>query len=351
MSNSQCYAIITVMATAQHDGLLQEAGALEARALQELQELSNAQLCEEFRVKYLGRKGQLAQLLDQLRTLPPDVRAEAGRVLNLLKDKLSVGLEQRLALFAQTEQEARLRAEALDVTLPGRRQKPGSLHLITQVVKELEDIFVRLGFEVVSGPEVETDYYNFEALNIPKDHPARDDWDSFYIEGFEELLLRTHTSPVQIRVMQQRRPPVKIVVPGKCFRRDATDATHSTVFHQIEMLWVDKGINFAHLKGVIMAFIEEFYGKHFEARFVGDYFPFTEPSLQVHVRRKGNEKWLEIMGAGMVDPAVLQEVDYDPEEYTGFAFGLGVERMAMLKYGVDDIRTFYQNDMRFLEAF
>ncbi|MCS6936768.1 MAG: phenylalanine--tRNA ligase subunit alpha [Candidatus Bipolaricaulota bacterium] len=339
------------MATAQHDGLIQKARKLEEQALQELQALSSTRHCEEFRVKYLGRKGQLAQLLDGLQALAPDQRAEAGRLLNALKEMLTAKLEQRLAEFAHIEKEARLRAEALDVTLPGRRQKLGSLHLITQVTKELEDIFVRLGFEVVSGPEIETDYYNFEALNIPKDHPARDDWDSFYLDGFDDLLLRTHTSPVQIRVMQQRRPPVKVVCSGKCFRRDATDATHSPVFHQIEMLWVDKGINFAHLKGTILAFLEEFYGKGFEARFVGDYFPFTEPSIQVHVRRKGTEKWLEILGAGMVDPAVLQEVDYDPEEYTGFAFGLGVERMAMLKYGVDDIRTFYQNDMRFLEAF
>jgi phenylalanyl-tRNA synthetase alpha chain len=346
------------MATAQHDGLIEKAKRLEEQALRELKALSNAQLCEEFRVKYLGRKGQLAQLLDELKTLPPERRAEAGRALNALKETLTTELERRLDSFAHAEREARLRAEALDITLPGRRQKLGSLHLITQVTKELEDIFVRLGFEVVTGPEVETDYYNFEALNIPKDHPARDDWDSFYLDGFEDLLLRTHTSPAQVRVMQQRRPPVKVVVPGKCFRRDATDATHSMVFHQIEMLWVDKGISFAHLKGTIFAFIEEFYGKGFEARFVGDYFPFTEPSLQVHVRRKGSElrthhggRWLEILGAGMVDPAVLQEVDYDPEEYTGFALGLGVERMAMLKYGVDDIRTFYQNDMRFLEAF
>ncbi len=339
------------MATAQHDGLLQKARMLEEQALQELKALSNLQLCEEFRVKYLGRKGRLAQLLDELKTLSPEARAEAGRILNTLKESLAGRLAEKLALFATAEKETRLRLEAIDITLPGRRRKLGSLHLITQVTKELEDIFVRMGFEVVTGPEIETDYYNFEALNIHKDHPARDDWDSFYLEGFDDLLLRTHTSPVQIRVMQQRRPPVKIVCAGKCFRRDASDATHSPVFHQIEMLWVDKGISFAHLKGTIIAFVEEFFGKNFEARFVGDYFPFTEPSLQVHIRRKGSERWLEVLGAGMVDPAVLQEVDYDPEEYTGFAFGLGVERMAMLKYGVDDIRTFYQNDMRFLEAF
>jgi phenylalanyl-tRNA synthetase alpha chain len=343
---------------AKRDGLIQKTKELEQQALQELKTLTSTKLCEEFRVKYLGRRGQLSQLLDGLKTLPPAARAEAGRTLNTLKETLTAELEQRLASFASAEKEARLRAEALDVTLPGRRQKLGSLHLITQVTKELEDIFVRLGFEVITGPEVETEYYNFEALNIPKYHPARDDWDSFYIEGFDDLLLRTHTSPMQIRVMQHRRPPVKVVVPGKCFRRDATDATHSPVFHQIEMLWIDKGLNLAHLKGTILAFIEEFFGKNFEARFVGDYFPFTEPSLQVHVRRKGGdlrtrhgEGWLEILGAGMVDPAVLQEVDYDPEEYTGFAFGLGVERMAMLKYGVDDIRTFYQNDVRFLETF
>jgi phenylalanyl-tRNA synthetase alpha chain len=274
-----------------------------------------------------------------------------ARILNTLKETLAAELEKRLAQFALAEKEARLRAEALDVTLPGRRHKLGSLHLITQVTKELEDIFVRLGFEVVTGPEVETDYYNFEALNMPKDHPARDDWDSFYIEGFDDLLLRTHTSPVQIRVMQHRRPPVKVVVPASVFGAMPLMRPTPRSFIRSRCSGVDRGITLAHLKGTILAFIEEFFGKNFEVRFVGDYFPFTEPSLQVHVRRKGSDRWLEILGAGMVDPAVLQEVDYDPEEYTGFAFGLGVERMAMLKYGVDDIRTFYQNDIRFIETF
>jgi phenylalanyl-tRNA synthetase alpha chain len=223
-----------------------------------------------------------------------------------------------LAKKAQLE---KLAQERYDLSLPGKWRPLGKLHPLTQVRLEIEEIFLRLGFDVASGPEIETEYYNFEALNIGPDHPARDEWDSFYLG--EGVLLRTHTSPVQIRVMKERKPPVRIICPGRCFRRDNPDATHSPVFHQVELLWVEKGLTFAHLKWVIAEFVREFFGQGYEMRFSADYFPFTEPSAQVHIRKKGTERWLEIMGAGMVHPRVLEEVGYDPEEVSGFAFGLG----------------------------
>jgi phenylalanyl-tRNA synthetase alpha chain len=208
---------------------------------------------------------------------------------------------------------------------------------------------MRMGFDVATGPEIETEYYNFEALNIPAEHPARADWDTFYIT--EDTLLRPHTSPVQIRVMEATEPPVRIICPGRCYRRDSQDATHSPVFHQIELLWVEEGLTLANLKCVLEVFTSEFFGAEYEMRFSGDFFPFTEPSVQVHIRAPGAVDWLEIMGAGMVDPAVLSAVGYDPESVTGFAFGLGIERMAMLKYGIDDIRLFLANDLRFIQQF
>ncbi len=306
------------------------------------------QAVEALRVKFLGRKGLVTTAFDALRTLPPEERAAAGRLLNALKGEIASALE---ALHAQAEREAveaRLAAERYDLTLPGTWRPVGRLHPLTQVRREIEEIFMKLGFDVASGPEVETDYYNFEALAIGADHPARDEWDSFYIA--DGLLLRTHTSPVQIRVMKSQPPPVRIVCPGRCYRRDNPDATHSPVFHQIELLWVEKGLTFAHLKWILREFVTEFFGPGYEMRFAADFFPFTEPSAQVHIRKPPGE-WLEIMGAGMVDPAVLTEVGYDPEEVTGFAFGLGVERMAMLRWGIEDIRLFFQNDIRFLSQF
>ena len=303
---------------------------------------------EALRVRFLGRKGLVTAVFDALRTLPAEARAEAGKSLNALKGEITSALE---GLHAEVEREAvgaRLGAERYDFTLPGKWRPLGRLHPLTQVRREIEDIFLKLGFDVASGPEMETDYYNFEALAIPADHPARDDWDSFYIE--EGRLLRTHTSPVQIRVMKSQPPPVRIVCPGRCYRRDNPDATHSPVFHQIELLWVEKGLTMAHLKWILGEFVQAFFGPGYEMRISADFFPFTEPSAQVHIRKPPG-KWLEIMGAGMVDPAVLTEVGYDPEEVTGFAFGLGVERMAMLRYGVEDIRLFFQNDVRFLSQF
>ena len=328
--------------------LRKRAQELRAAWKKEKDEVTSLEALEAVRVKFLGRRGQLTQLLSTLKEFPPEVRAEAGRILNSLKQEISRELETQGAQLALETKKARLAAERYDLTLPGRWRPLGHLHPLTQVRLEIEDIFMRMGFDVATGPEVETDYYNFEALNIPEDHPARDEWDSFYID--EERLLRTHTSPVQIRVMKSRRPPVRVICPGRCYRRDTPDATHSPVFHQVELLWVEEGLTMANLKWIVEEFVRRFFGPGYEMRFSADYFPFTEPSAQVHIRRPGGE-WLEIMGAGMVDPAVLSEVGYDPEEVTGFAFGLGIERMAMLRWGIEDIRLFYQNDIRFLSQF
>ena len=328
--------------------LRKRAQELRAAWKKEKGEVTSPEALEAVRVKFLGRRGQLTQLLSTLKEFPPEVRAEAGRILNSLKQEISRELETQGAQLALETKKARLAAERYDLTLPGRWRPLGHLHPLTQVRLEIEDIFMRMGFDVATGPEVETDYYNFEALNIPEDHPARDEWDSFYID--EERLLRTHTSPVQIRVMKSRRPPVRIICPGRCYRRDTPDATHSPVFHQVELLWVEEGLTMANLKWIVEEFVRRFFGPGYEMRFSADYFPFTEPSAQVHIRRPGGE-WLEIMGAGMVDPEVLAEVGYDPEKVTGFAFGLGIERMAMLRFRVEDIRLFYQNDLRFLSQF
>ena len=302
-----------------------------------------------FRVEFLGRKGRVAQLLKTLGELDDSSRREAGRLLNELKARAAdafAALENGLSAARMSK---RLETESVDLSLPGVHQGPGRLHPLTAVQQEIESIFMRMGFDVATGPEIETEYYNFEALNIPAEHPARADWDTFYIG--EDTLLRPHTSPVQIRVMEETSPPVRIICPGRCFRRDAQDATHSPVFHQIELLWVEEGLTLANLKYVLELFTREFFGEEYEMRFSGDFFPFTEPSVQVHIRAPGADDWLEIMGAGMVDPAVLTAVGYDPEEVSGFAFGLGIERMAMLRYSIQDIRTFLTNDLRFLKQF
>jgi len=303
---------------------------------------------EALRVRFLGRKGAVTAAFEALKALPPEARAAAGKLLNALKDEIAAALEARREEVEREALQARLAGERCDLTLPGAWRPLGRLHPLTQVRREIEEIFLRLGFDVASGPEIETDYYNFEALAIGADHPARDDWDSFYIA--DGLLLRTHTSPVQIRVMKSQPPPVRIICPGRCYRRDNPDATHSPVFHQIELLWVEKGLTFAHLKWILQQFVTAFFGPGYEMRISADFFPFTEPSAQVHIRKPPGA-WLEIMGAGMVDPAVLTEVGYDPEEVSGFAFGLGVERMAMLRWGIEDIRLFYGSDARFLAQF
>jgi len=313
---------------------------------------------DEVRVKYLGKRGALTQLLRALPGLPPAERPVVGREANEAKAGIESELEARQTVLEGLERRARLAADRPDLTLPGRRVVPGGLHPLTQVHDEIVDVFTGMGFAVAEGPEVELDYYNFEALNIPKDHPARDMQDTFYVGG--EILLRTHTSPVQIRTMERRKPPVRIICPGRVYRRDA-DITHSPVFHQVEGLAVDRGITMGDLKGTLELFARELFGPDSRIRFRPSFFPFTEPSAEVDVLCflcKGGgcrvckaSGWLEILGSGMVHPRILQAMGYDTEEVTGWAFGMGVERVAMLRYGIDDIRLFYENDLRFLSQF
>ncbi|MCL6620877.1 MAG: phenylalanine--tRNA ligase subunit alpha [Syntrophobacterales bacterium] len=333
-----------------------EVAQLRQQALAQVAKAQEADEVEALRVRYLGRKGSLTQILRTLKDLDPAVRREVGRLANEAKEALEAAVADRLKalkLAARAREAARI-----DVTLPGRRPPLGRLHPLTRIMAEICDIFLRLGFEAVEGPEVELDWYNFEALNIPPDHPARDMQDTFYFT--DKVLLRTHTSPMQIRVMEKRRPPVRIIAPGRVYRRDS-DMTHSPMFHQVEGLLVDRRVTFADLKGVLTEFVHQLFGPEVSLRFRPSYFPFTEPSAEIDIacvicRGEGCRVckitgWLEVLGAGMVHPAVFEAVGYDPEEYTGFAFGLGVERFAMLKYGIDDIRLFYDNDLRFLRQF
>jgi phenylalanyl-tRNA synthetase alpha chain len=312
----------------------------------------------EIRVKVLGRKGSLTQLLKRLGTIPDEVRKEIGRIANQVKADLEAKIEETLVRLREKEREAALERERVDVTLPGRRIPMGKKHPITQILEQVIDIFSRLGFEAVEGPEVELDYYNFEALNIPKGHPAREMQATFFIS--EDVVLRTHTSPNQVRTMEKKRPPVRMICPGAVYRCDS-DPTHSPMFHQVEGLLVDKGVTFADLKGVLTVFVHQMFGEKTRLRFRPSFFPFTEPSAEIDIEcficgGKGcgvcsNTGWLEILGSGMVDPAVYKFVNYDPEEVTGFAFGMGIERIAMLKYGINDIRLFFMNDLRFLKQF
>ncbi len=325
---------------------IQDLNSEMARAIAQIHDTPGL---EAFRVEYLGRKGRVAQLFKTLADVSAEEKSEAGRLLNEMRDAITQRFDERAALLNASALEARLVREGIDMTLPGISRPVGHLHPLTRVQREIEAIFMRMGFDVATGSEIETEYYNFEALNIPADHPARADWDTFYIS--DTTLLRPHTSPVQIHVMETTTPPVRIICPGRCYRRDAQDATHSPVFHQIELLWVEEGLSLANLKHVLELFTREYFGEGYAMRFSGDFFPFTEPSVQVHIKAPGATSWLEIMGAGMVDPAVLTNVGYDPERVTGFAFGLGIERMAMLKYGVDDIRAFLTNDLRLIRQF
>ncbi|MCR4425654.1 MAG: phenylalanine--tRNA ligase subunit alpha [Firmicutes bacterium] len=314
---------------------------------------------EEVRVRFLGRKGELTSLLRMMGQLPVESRREFGAMVNSGRDQLEKALTERAEVLATEEKATRLQAEAIDVTMPGRRPSLGAIHPLTRGIREITEIFVRMGFQVVEGPEVETDFYNFEALNTPRYHPARDVQDTFYIT--ESILLRTHTSPMQVREMESHNPPVRVVVPGKVYRRDQIDPRHSPVFHQVEGLLVDRGITFADLKGTLTQFAQEFYGRDRRVRFRPHYFPFTEPSAEMDVscaicqgsgcRTCKGEGWIEILGSGMVHPNVLRAVGYDPSELSGFAFGMGVERIVMLKHGIDDMRLFYENDLRFLSQF
>ena len=317
---------------------------------------STSEPLKQLRIDFLGKKGCVQALMKKLREAAPEEKRELGKLINDFKKYVETQLEEkdgwldsgrRLDTFSN-----------FDTTLPGRREIYGTLHPITQVMEEIKSIFLGLGFQVEEGPEIETDYYNFEALNIPKDHPARDMQDTFYVEG--EAVLRTHTSPVQIHVMEDREPPLRIIAPGKVYRCDS-DVSHTPMFHQIEGLMVDENVSFSHLKGIMSIFLQEVFGEDTKVRFRPSFFPFTCPSAEVDIQcvicsGKGcrvcsQTGWVEILGAGMVDPAVFKFVNYDAEKWTGFAFGLGIERISMLKYGINDIRLFFENDLRFLKQF
>ncbi len=335
---------------------------LDLIKLEALKEVSSVESLEELReieIKYLGRKGLINQLLKELKDIPPDRRPEVGRLINQLKIEIYSEIESKRSLLEEREKAKRLEEERLDVTLPGVRLSIGRLHPLTLIIERVEEIFKSLGFTVVEGFEIESDYYNFEALNIPWYHPARDSQDSFYIT--DKLLLRTQTSPVQIRVMEKTKPPFKIIAPGRVYRRDQPTARHSPVFHQIEGMAVDRDITFADLKGTLDTFAHALFGEDVSTRFRADYFPFTEPSGEfaiscIFCKGKGcnvcsYSGWIEILGCGMVHPKVLEIGGIDPEEYSGFAFGMGWDRLAMLTYGVNDIRYFLENHPEFLAQF
>ena len=319
-----------------------------------LNSVADPKQLEQIRINFLGKKGLLQGLMKDLRNASAEEKPKLGKDINLLKQHIERKINNKTVSSKSTGKPE----ENFDTTLPGRKELTGTLHPITQVMEEITSIFFGLGFQVEEGPEIETDYYNFEALNIPKDHPARDMQDTFYIE--DETVLRTHTSPVQIHTMENREPPLRIIAPGKVYRCDS-DVSHTPMFHQIEGLMVDEGVSFSHLKGIMNIFLQEVFGKDTKIRFRPSFFPFTCPSAEVDIQcvmcsGKGcrvcsQTGWLEILGAGMVDPAVFNSVGYDSEKWTGFAFGLGIERIAMLKFGINDIRLFFENDLRFLKQF
>ena len=314
---------------------------------------------EQIKIKYLGKKGELTAVLRGMGALSAEERPVIGQLANEVRSDIEVALAAMVKEKQAKALEAKLKAEKLDVTMPGKTLPMGHIHPLTQVQRELEDIFIGMGFSIVEGPEVELDYYNFQALNIPENHPARDTQDTFYIG--ENVLLRSQTSPVQVRTMEHQKPPIRIISPGRVYRSDALDATHSPLFHQLEGLVVDKGITMGDLKGTLEIFAKKMFGENTKIRFRPHHFPFTEPSAEVDVscfvcggkgcRLCKGEGWIEILGAGMVHPFVLSNCGIDPEVYSGFAFGLGLERITMAKYGIDDIRLFYENDERFLEQF
>jgi len=345
--------------------LLQELTDIQARARAELAAAADDAALESWRVAYLGRRSRLNLILRGLASLPLNERRPVGAAANRLRQELQDALDQRQAGLHEDAVTAAIQTGRLDVTLPGRPIAVGRLHPVTQTMRDVLAAFEAMGFQVVEGPEVEWDYYNFEAVRIPKDHPARDMWDTLWVDyrrdGDYPMLLRTHTSPMQIRVMEQSQPPVRIVSPGKCYRHEATDPTHEWMLTQVEGLAVDEGISMADLKGTLFEFAKRIFGPERRVRFRCDYFPFVEPGAEMAIdcflcegrgcRSCANTGWLEILGCGMVHPEVLANVGYDAERYTGFAFGLGVERIAMLRHGIEDIRLFYNNDLRFLDQF
>ncbi|MFC1515607.1 phenylalanine--tRNA ligase subunit alpha [Thermodesulfobacteriota bacterium] len=328
---------------------------IKAKALNELSMASDRKKIDDISVRYLGRKGAVTRFLRNISEIPREERPTAGKKANEVKQVLEDAIE---AALKQIDTESSEATDGIDVTLPGRAFQQGSLHPITQITRHICDIFDKLGFDISEGPEVETDYYNFEALNIPKNHPARDMQDTFYIS--ENVVLRTHTSPIQVRVMEKLSPPVRVIAPGKVYRCDS-DLTHTPMFHQVEGLLVDENISFGDLKGTLTTFVHQMFDEKTSLRFRPSFFPFTEPSAEVDIlcvmcRGKGcrvcsHTGWLEVLGSGMVHPAVFENVGYDTARYSGFAFGMGVERIAMLKYGIDDIRKYFENDLRFLRQF
>ncbi|MFV9511133.1 phenylalanine--tRNA ligase subunit alpha [Tepidibacillus sp. LV47] len=334
---------------------------IRVNALAEIDQVTDLQSLQSLRIKYLGKKGEITEVLRGMGALSQEERPYIGKLVNEIREEIEQVLRQKEEFLREKEMEQRLKEETIDVTLPGQPSIQGNRHPLTRIIEEIEDIFIGMGFEVAEGPEVESDYYNFEALNIPKDHPARDMQDTFYIT--EDILMRTHTSPVQVRTMLAKKGdvPVKIICPGKVYRKDEDDATHSHQFTQIEGLVVDENISMSDLKGILLSFAKRMFGEQSKIRLRPSFFPFTEPSAEVDVscmichgegcRVCKETGWIEILGAGMVHPKVLENAGYDSNKYTGFAFGMGVERIAMLKYGIDDIRQFYINDLRFLDQF
>ncbi len=339
--------------------LLKEIEDCRQNFSQSLEKIRDKASLEEIRALFLGRKrGKVTALFDQIKNLPPEDRPLIGQKLNDLKKEIIAALQKKEIELSEIKEAPE---EKIDLTLPGKKRYLGSPHPIMLFLEEIERIFLEMGFVVEQGPEIETDYYNFEALNFPPYHPARDSWDTLYIK--DDLLLRTHTSPVQIRVMEKQRPPIRIIVPGRVFRREAIDPTHLPMFYQVEGLVVDEGVTFAHLKGTLEYFLRALFGEKTKVRFRPSFFPFTEPSAEVDIECTvcrgqnpscpvcGGSGWKEVLGAGMVDPQVLKNVNIDPERYSGWAFGLGIERTAMLLYGINDMRLFYENDLRFLTQF
>tara|TARA_R110001592_G_scaffold35495_2_gene120713 strand:- start:3155 stop:4159 length:1005 start_codon:yes stop_codon:yes gene_type:complete len=328
--------------------------ALVGQALKAIEQADDVSTLEQIRVQYLGKKGELTQVMKTLGNIPNEERPKVGAMVNEAKEQVSSELNTRKSTMEAAALDQKLAAERIDVTLPGRGQVSGGLHPVTRTLERIEQIFAHVGYTVEEGPEVEDDYHNFEALNIPGHHPARAMHDTFYFNA--NTLLRTHTSPVQVRTMETTQPPIRIICPGRVYRCDS-DQTHSPMFHQVEGLLIDEGISFADLKGTIEQFLREFFEADLDVRFRPSFFPFTEPSAEVDIRRtvikNGEEKadWLEVLGCGMVHPDVLRMSGIDPEKYQGFAFGMGVERLTMLRYGVGDLRIFFDNDLRFLEQF
>ncbi len=326
------------------------------QVLAEIEQVKTSQDFEAFRIKFLARKGLIAELFDSLKSAAPQDRPALGKALNELRALAQAKFEEKKSALAIPRAEQR---EFLDLTLPGRKRWIGTKHPVTKTLEEIKRIFIGMGFTIATGPEIEDDYYNFEALNFPEDHPARDMQDTFFIE--EKVVLRTHTSPVQIRVMEKQKPPVRVIIPGRVYRNEAVSARSYCVFHQVEGLYVNEGVTFSELKGTLVAFAKQFYGSDLKYRFRPSFFPFTEPSAEMDITCfvcSGNgcrvckfSGWLEILGCGMVHPNLYKYVGYDAEKYSGYAFGMGIERIAMLRYGIDDIRIFFENDMRFLKQF